>query len=193
VASPSPHAMPPAPPYAALIRDVRGALGWEPLAKRAESEFEETWVWFGFGNEWPNTVLRLERSKAGIAGRIAFWWSKGTYAGSIRRSLQAERGCSAIAFGKNVEVCVLPSNKDWAAVWDSLKVRDIPGLAGEGHKESGTWTPTAQDMAVEHQSGAIYQVSVHRMDRQEPHAKRLACIFRAVLLPSDKAPEELHC
>jgi hypothetical protein len=188
-----PDAMATLLPYAALMRDVGGALEWEPLAKRTGSESEETRVWFGFGNEWPNTVLRLERRQTGIDGQIAFWWSKGTYAGSIRKSLQDERDCSAVADGKNVQVCVLPSNKDWAAIWDSLKVRDIPGLAGEGHKESGTWTPTAQDMAVERWSGDTYQVSVHRMDRQEAHAKRLACTFRAVLLPSDEAPEELDC
>jgi hypothetical protein len=192
VAPPRPHAMVPPPPYAALIRDLGSALGWEPLTKSTESA-EETRVWFGFGNEWPNTVLRLERRQTGIDGQIAFWWSKGNYAGSIRKSLQDERGCGAVADGKKVEVCVLPSKQDWAAVWDSLKVRDIPGLAGEGHKESSTWTPTAQDMAVEHWSGDTYQVSVHRMDRQEPHAKRLACTFRAVLLPSDEASEELDC
>lgn len=179
--------------YAAFVQDVAKALRWEPSEAPDRLKAEEVRVWFGFGEEWPNTVLRLHHGSDSMVGELVFWWRKGHYARSIRESLLRERGCSHEGKGKRVEVCRLTIPRNWRAVWDSLQARQIPALAMEAHPESDSWTPEGLDMAVEYWSVDSYRTSVHRLSPQEPHANRLACTFRAVLVPNDEMPKELPC
>ncbi len=101
--------------YAALIRAVAKAVRWEPLEAPDRLKPKEVRVWFGFGEELPNTVLRLQHGSDSMVGELVFWWRKGRYARSIRESLSGERGCAYKGKGERVEVCRLTVARDWRA------------------------------------------------------------------------------
>jgi hypothetical protein len=116
------------------LRDVTKALKWPSLSeKRSATEPEEFRVLVGSGTELPGVVVRTSRTPGNATGSAAFWWVRGPYSQSIRKSLEEgpSKTCKRMAKSGNVEVCDLAESKsrrDWSSVWGSRAAAEVRSL-----------------------------------------------------------------
>jgi hypothetical protein len=115
---------------------VTKALKWPLPAQTSDSSVEEFRVLLGSGTDFPALVVRTLRRGGTATGSAAFWWVRGPYSESIRKSFREgpSKPCKRIAHSGNVEVCDLAeprSRRDWSSVWDSKAIAEVRSLAFE--------------------------------------------------------------
>jgi hypothetical protein len=113
------------------FRDVTKALKWPTMGrKRSATELEEFRVLVGSGSELPGVAFRSSRTSANATGSAAFWWIRGRYSQSIRKSFEEgpTTTCKRIDHSGYVEVCDLArpiSQATWSSIWASGAAADV--------------------------------------------------------------------